>query len=266
MTVKLSDYNFVIRLQVHLFLSFRVKKSVLSWVSTDPGFAEKHSVNRNWVLQGVARLFWERIFCYSAWNNWEGSWKESPNSGKWNVTYTNWEKKNLARIFVYDMPPHLFCLCQVIFFVPNARSFQWREAYFWKAQACSALYINLQKAWGKFPSSIVLKTSLMKLEESAFMCSRCLCINLSCPPFILLQGWGAILREKYRKWNWCHEQLFSSYSEQHGVVFRVPKVHTFLLPPTVSIQQLNSLPSPYTKRVPQQVIPRCVPKTGCIFS
>lgn len=161
-------------------------------------------------------------------------------------------KKNLAQIFVYDMPPHLFCFCQIIFFVPSARSFQWREAYFWKAGACSAWYINLQKAGGKSPSDTVLKTSLMKLKQSAFMCLRGLWGNLSVPALHPAPGFGwQSWKEKSvcRKWHWSHEQLFSSYTEQHGVVSTTPKVHT-LLSPTVSIQQPNPCPHHILKGFP----------------
>lgn len=72
----------------------------------------------------------------------------------------------------------------------KCKKFPVKEAYFWKAQACSAWYINLQKAGGKFPSSTVLKTSLVKLKESAFMCSRCLCISLSVSSLHPAPGFG----------------------------------------------------------------------------
>lgn len=163
------------------------------------------------------------------------------------------KKKNLAHIFVYDMPQHLFCFCQIIFFVPNARSFQWREACFWKAQACSAWYINLQKARGKFPSGIVLKISLMKLKESAFLCSRCLCIS-PCSSRILFQGLGGKLEK--RKVQEEIDAMSNSLAPTQSSMELYPwsqNWYLILLPPTVSIQQLNSLPLPYTKGVPHKL-------------
>lgn len=90
---------------------------------------------------------------------------------------------------------HLFYFCQIIF-VTNARSFQWRESYFWKAQAYSAWYLNFKKQEEYF-LCYSIKTSLMKaaLEQRAFVCSRYLSTCL-CPPFTLFQGWDATLKRE----------------------------------------------------------------------
>lgn len=95
-------------------------------------------------------LFWYRTFCFSAWNNLEGSWKESPNSGKWNVTYRNWKKKSGSDFCLWHastslllLPGHFLCA--------KRKKFPVKEGILLKAQACSTWYINLQKAGGKFP-------------------------------------------------------------------------------------------------------------------
>ena len=154
MTVKLGDYKFTNRSQIHLFLSFWIKESALrSLPSLDllkSSQCAETECPKEFPDLLTKTLFWYRIFCFSAWNNLEGSWKESPNSGKWNVTYTNW-KKNLAQIFVYDMPPHLFCFCQIIFFVPNARSFQWRKHIFEKLRLVLLDTLTYKKQEGNFP-------------------------------------------------------------------------------------------------------------------
>lgn len=70
--------------------------SVFSWVSTGHRLAEIIK-GRNWVLQGVGRLFiktelWCRTFSISAWNIYKAAWKESPNSGKKTSTFTSWKE------------------------------------------------------------------------------------------------------------------------------------------------------------------------------